>query len=66
MADVVSNTTSMLRALSQLTTSCSVLLASGNFGLVRIPTLLFFIAKILPWYDEETGEKHAILSGGFF
>jgi len=41
-------------------------MASGNLGLVRIPILLFFIAKILPCYDEDTGEKHKILSGGFF
>jgi hypothetical protein len=56
----------MLRALSQLTTSCSVLMASGNLGFVRIPIVLLFIAKILPCYDEHTGEKHAILSGGLF
>jgi hypothetical protein len=41
-------------------------LASGNLGLVRIPTLLFFITTILPWYAEDIGEKHEILSGGFF
>ena len=43
LVEVVSKRTSMLRERSQLTTAWTVVLISGNFGLVRIPMLLLFI-----------------------
>ncbi len=52
-----------LRARSQVTTSCTVDLTSGNFGFVRIPMLLLFILmKPLLWSDDESRLK----GGGFY